>query len=209
MDPRLKALIEVRDLLKAEGWAPEEATDTLPDQTSAGKTARMLNPILVVISLAAISTCFILIGANHDLLGVNNSTLSVRFVRSADSYASVDPHVDHIFATIDGEWVWGVQKPTQISTSNDEKEIGVHQTSFKTRTIEMDARNLLQLWHQRPDGSAFLIGQSVVSMNHPGGVEFDIKINDIGNPNKQFVVGLNIDKSVKRKVVASERRVRD
>ncbi len=53
---RLKALIEVRDLLKAEGWAPDEPTEPLSATPSARKAARGLNPILVFISLSAAAT---------------------------------------------------------------------------------------------------------------------------------------------------------
>ena len=103
--------------------------------------------------------------------------------------------------TIDGEWSWGARPNPERLSANDGTFVEVYPTASTTRNIELDDRNIVQLWHKREDGSVFFIGQSVVSRDHPAGTSLDIVVKDINDSSIQYAVELEIAKHEKRTTV--------
>ncbi len=176
MDPRHKALIEVRELLKSEGWAPDASGAAPPVDLPVPRVILRPNPILAILCAAAIATNFILIGSNHDLRAARLATLSVERVRLFIGRAErqIDPSTSPIFVTIDGDWVWGAEPRVGLGRGR------LREKANDLPRIEIEGRNILQVWEKGDGGRAILIGQAAVSTDHFDGTIFEVRVDPLG-----------------------------
>lgn len=205
MDARLKALLEIRDMLVAEGWASEEIVEQ-STRHALISTRRALrpNPLLAVICSAAVATNFILIGANHDLQTAKVGVISVRDLRVARNQAAAFKY-GPLFATINGEWAWG-------DIPEDRSALGLEKRTRATPRIEIGDRCLVQLWLREPDGKNVLRAQSTVFPDRFDRQEFEVRLEDIPfslNTTEQYLIYLSIARGPVAAVADSGPRSRD
>ncbi len=198
MDDRRKALIEVRDLLREEGWAPVESEVSSRDAASVlGKKPVGTNPILAAITLFAVATTVILLGANHDLRAIKEVSLAVVSLRIVGPEENLLPDfAERLFITIDGERVWG---PVPRSG------LGQGPAGPGSPPIETDSRSrrILQLWEKGADRRPILLGQLAVSSAHPIESPFEVKLADVVKKDVYYLVRLKVIKEPRSAVASS------
>ena len=170
MDPRLSALIEVRNLLENEGWPSDETDGGSKGVEPHRKAVVRPNTILAVVCLAAVTTNFILVGANHDLRQRGEARITVTGVRIEEELFSVsrEKKKSGLFITLDGQKIWeGMPGTGGIWDRID----GVPSSP----SASLEVKGLLQLWGDF-DGDPTLIGQSIIDADHPDGSIIEVEI---------------------------------
>ena len=164
MDPRLKALIEIRELLEAEGWASPHAGlgPSALSTTSPRRSPRQL--MVAFLCAVSILTNIFLLASQHDAserVVDAQAIFAISFVKESLKESTLINGAD-LFLTVDGQEVWRRSHGTFGSLESKESV-----------PVVFNARCVVQLWRdhslisgmkERPE----LIDQAFVSVDQAG-----------------------------------------
>lgn len=155
MDPRLKALIEVRDLLEVEGWAsarsvPGESV-LAPERSS--RSARQ--PLLAALCICSVLINVAFVATMHELRGQTLGRRST--IELVDLTFKASEFKSDLFLTIDGNEVWRRSPGPGNSVKLD---------FTRTKPVEFGSQCVVQLWKEsqpRPGARPELLAQTFVT----------------------------------------------